>query len=63
MAKVKTKKCALKSCGVEFTPSTYWQRFHTPRCAWTAHNKKNMALIRRGKKSLKDEEGRGAANG
>jgi hypothetical protein len=63
MAKVKTKKCALKSCRREFVPNPYWQKYHAPKCAWTAHNRKNMALMRRGKKSLKDEEGRGAANG
>jgi hypothetical protein len=59
MPKVKTKKCALSSCRVEFRPSPYWQKYHTPRCAWTAYNKRNLALIRRGKKSLKEEQERG----
>lgn len=56
MAKVKTKKCVLKSCRAEFVPNAYWQKYHTPKCAWTAHNNKTLALIRRGKKSLKEEE-------
>lgn len=56
MTKVKTKKCALKSCRVEFVPKPFWQKYHTPKCAWTANNQKNMALIRRAKKSIKEEE-------
>jgi hypothetical protein len=59
MPKVKTKKCALSTCRREFQPNAYWQKYHTPRCAWTAHNKRNLALIRRGKKSLKEEQERG----
>ena len=59
MPKLKTKKCALRSCGVEFSPKPYWQKYHSPRCAWTATNKKNAALIRRAKKHL-EAEGRGA---
>jgi len=56
MAKVKTKKCALRSCGKEFKPKLYWQKYHSPRCRLTAANKKMLALIRRGKKSLAAEE-------
>ena len=56
MAKVKTKKCALRSCGKEFTPKPFWQKYHSPRCRWTVSNKKMLALIRRGKKSLAAQE-------
>jgi len=56
MTKLKTRKCALRSCRVEFTPKRYWQKFHTNKCAWTAKNKLNTALIRRAKKSIEAEE-------
>jgi hypothetical protein len=61
MQKVKRKKCALKGCGAEFTPNAYWQKYHTPKCAWTAHNKRTLALIRRGRKSIKEEKKKGVA--
>ncbi len=56
MPKVKRKKCALKGCGVEFTPNAYWQKYHSPKCAWTAHNRKTLAFIRLGKKTMNEEE-------
>jgi len=60
MPKIKTKKCALKSCRKEFSPKPYWQKYHSKRCAWTAVNQKNMALLRLAKKIRKAEE-RGVA--
>jgi hypothetical protein len=56
MPKVKTKKCALLSCRAEFTPNAFWQKYHTPKCAWTAANNKRSALIRRARKNIRDEE-------
>ena len=60
MPRVKTKKCALRSCGKEFKPSPFWQKYHAPKCRWTASNRKMLALVRQAKKRIATEEKRNA---
>jgi predicted RNA-binding Zn-ribbon protein involved in translation (DUF1610 family) len=44
------RKCALKECGIEFTPRKKDQRFHSPRCS----NRESQRLYRERQKRKRE---------
>jgi len=60
--KLKAKKCKNRKCRMEFSPKTEWQKYCSVRCRSAVLNRKNAALIRKGKLlEQQQQEQQGAA--
>jgi len=47
--KLKARKCKNRTCRKEFTPKTEWQKYCEVRCRYAVVNRRNAALIKKGK--------------
>ena len=59
--KLKERKCKNRKCREEFSPKTEWQKYCSVRCRSAVLNRKNAALIRKGKLLEQQQEQQGAA--
>jgi len=59
--KLKERKCKNRKCREEFSPRTEWQKYCSVRCRSAVLNRKNAALIRKGKLLEQQQEQQGAA--
>jgi len=47
--KLKARKCRNRKCRKEFAPKTEWQKYCSVRCRAAVVNRRNAALIKKGK--------------